>query len=119
MKKKVTKRNVQDGIAAARLSGKRVYLYDTDLQGFGAMCTPTGHGSFIVEYSQFGRQRRKKIGTVGPMSAYQAREEAKKLLGLVATGRDIHDREKARTSLQDILDLYRAYEGKEPQFHDE
>lgn len=64
-------------------------IWDSELKGFGVRVFPTGRRTYFVQYrNQFGATRRKKIGVHGIITADQAREEAKKLLGDVAKGGD-------------------------------
>lgn len=64
-------------------------IWDSVLKGFGVRVFPTGRRTYFVQYrNQFGGTRRKKIGVYGIITADQAREEAKKLLGDVAKGGD-------------------------------
>ena len=64
-------------------------IWDSELKGFGVRVFPTGRRTYFVQYrNQFGGTRRKKIGVHGIITADQAREEAKKLLGDVAKGED-------------------------------
>lgn len=64
-------------------------VWDSELKGFGVRVFPTGRRTYFIQYrNQFGGTRRKKIGVHGIITADQAREEAKKLLGDVAKGKD-------------------------------
>ena len=87
-KLKLTKKRI-DGIPA---NGKRQYLYDQDLPGFGLHVGATGSKSFFLEYKLGGRgglSRRMTIGKYGRLTPDQARKEAKRLLGEVAQGIDV------------------------------
>lgn len=65
-------------------------LWDSELRGFGIRVFSSGRRTYFVQYrNQFGSTRRKKIGVHGNITADQAREEAKKLLGDVAKGAPI------------------------------
>jgi integrase len=85
-------------------------LWDTELKGFGIRIFPTGRRTYFVQYrNQYGHTRRKKIGVHGTITAELAREEAKKILGDVAKGRDpSKEAQKARTNptLQDLATEY-------------
>jgi len=102
MKVKLTKRAVDTLVA----SDGRLFVADTDLAGFGMIVTPAGSKSYIVEYrpGAGGRSTPKRRVTIGqhgsPWTPDTARDEAKRILGLVATGRDPAS-EKADTRRQD------------------
>ncbi len=108
MKAKITKRAVD-----AAAPGKRdAFRWDTDLTGFGLKVTPAGTRIYILQY-RFGRRlRRYTIGKHGaPWTPEEARREAARLLGLVATGTDPAD-VKAETrrelTITELCDLYLA-----------
>ena len=66
MQTKITKRAV-DAVTAIE---KRLYVFDTDLKGFGLMVTPKGHKSYFVEYrpNGGGRSQPKRRYTIGRYS---------------------------------------------------
>jgi integrase len=65
---------------------------DDNLPGFGVRVRPTGATSFVFTYragkGRGSTVRRYTIGDVRKMAPEQARKEAKRLLGLVASGHD-------------------------------
>ncbi|MBA3813805.1 MAG: tyrosine-type recombinase/integrase [Alphaproteobacteria bacterium] len=77
-----------------------LFFWDSELKGFGLRIFPTGRRTYFVQYrNQLNSTRRKKIGLHGNITADQAREEAKKLLGDVAKGSDPskdHQQEKLK-----------------------
>lgn len=82
---KLTKRTVD----AAQPGAVDLYLFDSDLTGFGLKITPAGRKVYVVQYRTQGNKRRLTIGTHGsPWTPDQARQEAVRLLGLVAAGQD-------------------------------
>lgn len=85
-------------------------LWDTELKGFGVRVFPTGRRTYFVQYrNQFGSTRRKKIGVHGNITADQAREEAKKLLGDVAKGKDPsqeHQNDKLKPTFEQLATEY-------------
>lgn len=85
-------------------------IWDSELKGFGVRIFPTGRRTYFVQYrNQFGGTRRKKIGVHGIITADQAREEAKKLLGDVARGEDpSQDFQKAKLkpTFEELADEY-------------
>ena len=86
---KLTKRSVD----SADPSRGRHWLWDTELKGFGLQVEASGTKTYIVRYRPKGHGRAGKrcfvkIGRHGEVTAEQAREQAKGLLGQVAMGRD-------------------------------
>ncbi|MBF0184680.1 MAG: tyrosine-type recombinase/integrase [Magnetococcales bacterium] len=84
MQGKITKRMVD----ALQAGDKDEYVWDSDLAGFGLKITPAGRKIYLVQYRVAGRTRRVTIGPHGPVTPDQARAEASKLLGQVASGQD-------------------------------
>jgi integrase len=69
------------------------------VRGFGVR-RQHGQATYVLKYRVFGRQRFVTIGAHGaPWTPELARKEAKRLLGLVANGKDPAD-EKAKARLQ-------------------
>lgn len=82
---KLSKRTVD----AAQPGEKDVFLFDEDLIGFGLKVTPNGRKTYLVQYRIRGAKKRVMIGVHGsPWTPEQARQEAGRLLGLVANGKD-------------------------------
>ena len=78
-------------------------IWDADhreaVRGFGVR-RQRDQATYVLKYRQFGRQRFVTIGPHGaPWTPELARREAKRLLGLVAMGKDPAD-EKAKARLQ-------------------
>ncbi len=89
MQVKITKKFV-DGVQPLT---KDTFFWDETLKGFGLKVTPAGSKIYIVQYRTSGGRRGKlcrfTIGKHGsPWAPDQARNEAQKLLGLVASGND-------------------------------
>lgn len=93
---KLTKRIVD----AAHPKSKHYMIWDDSLTGFGLRVAPSGRKTFLVKY-RAGRgenaiQRKLSIGVYGRVTVDEARSEAKRILGEVATGKDpAGDRAKA------------------------
>ncbi|MGA8909167.1 MAG: site-specific integrase [Acidobacteriaceae bacterium] len=82
MRAKITKRKVDE----LQPGERDVFLWDTELPGFGCKVTPKGSRVYVLQYSQAGRDRRITIGRHGiEVTAEQARLEAQRLRGLIAT----------------------------------
>jgi integrase len=101
--------------AAAELGAERTVYWDAGLAGFGLMVTSAGAKSFVVQYRADGRSRRMTLKSV--LSVEQARREARKILGKVASGHDPlgESRKKAeatKNSLRSIVEEYQRREGR-------
>ncbi len=107
-RQRISKRFV-DGLAA---DGKDRIFWDSDILGFGLRVSAIGRITYILQYRIEGRQRRFKIGSHGsPWTPELARQEAKRLLGCVATGDDpqrVKFDERAELSVAQVCDLYLA-----------
>jgi integrase len=107
---RITKRAVD----AAKARKADSYLWDAELPGFGLKVTPTGRKVYLVQYrlgGRKGRTRRVTIGQHGQITPTFARDEAKRLLGAIATGRDPaaeRDRAKDDKSLAVVLEQFFA-----------
>src|SRR5437660_8453898 len=91
MRGKITKRSV-DALKAAA-GGAEAVLWDSELKGFGARVQRGGAKSYVLHYrvgtGRGAPLRKLTIGRHGsPWAPEQARAEAKRLLGLVAQGKD-------------------------------
>jgi integrase len=96
MREKITKRTVD-----ATLPGERdVFLWDTDLKGFGLKVSPAGSKVYLVQYRLGGREAPTQRYTIGkhgsPWTPDKAREEAERLLGRVANEVDPTKERKAK-----------------------
>jgi integrase len=107
---RITKRAVD----AAKPRKADTYLWDRELSGFGLKVTPAGRKVYLVQYrlgGRKGRTRRVTIGQHGQITPTFARDEAKRLLGEIATGRDPaaeRDATKADGSVAVVLDQFMA-----------
>ena len=105
---KISKR----GVDAMKPGARDSYLWDGELHGFGVKCTPAGKKVYLVQYrvgGRRGRTRRVTIGSHGVVTPDKAREEAKRLLGVVAAGGDpAEERTQARKAItvSELCDLY-------------
>ena len=87
MRAKLTKRTVE----AVKVKAADVFLWDTDLKGFGLKVTPKDRRVFVAQYWAPNLQRvrrRVTLGTFGILTVDQARVAAQRLLGRVANGED-------------------------------
>ncbi|MDG1470152.1 MAG: Arm DNA-binding domain-containing protein, partial [Ascidiaceihabitans sp.] len=77
---KLTKRAVE----ALEIDGKDYFVWDSDVGGFGLRVYPSGKKKYLIQYRNGKRTRRYTIGSHGVLTADEARQEAKRLLGDVA-----------------------------------
>lgn len=85
MKTRITKRTV-DGLVP---SIRDDFLWDTDIKGFGVKVTPKGKRIYICQYRINNRLRRYTIGQHGsPWTPEEARQKARRIMGMVAEGND-------------------------------
>ena len=84
-KAKLTKRVVEAIPVPA--SGQNE-LWDDELGGFHVRVVPSGRRVYRLKYRSAGRQVIAKIGEHGPLTAEQARERARTVVGAVSEGRD-------------------------------
>ena len=83
---KLTKRIVE---ATKPNAHREVFLWDTELPGFGLRLYPSGRRIYLVQYrTKSGRQRRAVLGPHGPLTAEKARGTARDMLADVHKGGD-------------------------------
>ncbi len=105
---RLTKRAV-DGLIPGKTD---VFVWDSELKGFGVKVTPAGRRTYVIQYrlgGRKGRTRRVAIGTHGNITTEQARIDAKRRLGLVHTGLDpAAERDLARSAptFGEVLDQF-------------
>ncbi|MBL8499282.1 MAG: integrase family protein [Nitrosomonas sp.] len=66
----------------------QAFIRDTELKGFAVRVTSSGTKSFILEKRIDGKVKRLTLGRYPELTVEQARKEAHKLLGHIATGRN-------------------------------
>jgi len=102
MRGKLNKRSVD---AISPRNREDVFLWDTELRGFGLRVKPSGVKSFLIYYYAPGlhRVRRKlTIGTYGPWTVEQARSRAIELRADIERGGDpARDRDDDRRAARD------------------
>lgn len=84
--------------------------WDGELRGFGVRVTAHGVKTFILQRRVNGKDRRITIGRLGPLTAVEARREATKLLGAIATGRDpVAERKQAAIEAVTLGEAFAEY----------
>ncbi len=90
----------------------QAFYRDSVIAGFGLRVTSGGAKSFIVEKRVDGRVKRKTLGRYGNLTVEQARKEAQKFLGKVASGidpiREVKENRARRITLSDAFQDYLA-----------
>ena len=90
----------------------QAFYRDSVISGFGLRVTSGGAKSFIVEKRVDGRVKRKTLGRYGNLTLEQARKEAQKFLGKVATGidpiREVQEQRAQRITLKAAFEDYLA-----------
>ncbi|MDR3476609.1 MAG: integrase family protein [Gammaproteobacteria bacterium] len=88
----------------------QAFYRDDKLKGFALRVTAKGVKSFVVETLIGNKVRRITLGQYGKLTAVQARKEAQKILGKIATGGDpVADRKEAKVktvTLKEVFDKY-------------
>jgi integrase len=87
--------------------GPKATIWDDAVKGFGARRQTSDAVTYVLKYRAAGRQRFFTIGRHGsPWTPDTARREARRLLGLVASGADPADERGASSSLKALCDAY-------------
>ena len=106
MKLKITKHVVDKATPDSNDS----FIWDSELKGFGLKVTPAGTRVYIVQKRVAGALRRMTIGRHGsPWTPDEARKEALRLLGIVATGQNPTEKkvkDAASMTVASVCDLY-------------
>jgi integrase len=103
---KITKR-VVDGIHP---EARDVFIWDSELKGFGVRVKPSGTRSYLVQYrNAHGRSRRLTIGTHGRLTAEEARKRARAILADVDKGGDPAEAREAYRKAPTMAELADRY----------
>jgi integrase len=87
MRAKITKRTI-DALRRPK-PGQRLYVWDTELKGFGVIYHGTGNAKvFVLAYGPKNARRRLTLGTYGPVVVEKARELALAALAKENEGED-------------------------------
>jgi integrase len=83
------------------------FYRDDALKGFAVRITASGVRSFVVEKLIDKKVRRITLGRYGELTVEQARKEAQKLLGRIATGIDpIAEKQEAKVRAVTLLEVF-------------
>jgi hypothetical protein len=113
-RQKITKR-LADGLAAGQT------IWDTELTGFGVR-RQRRNASFVLKYTFRGRQRFYTIGRHGLITVEEARSDARRLLGLAASGIDpalAREQQAPQPPALTVADLCLIYVNEGPAYKPE
>ena len=86
----------------------QVFYRDDQLKGFALRVTSNGSKSFVVEKNIGNKVRRITLGKYGALTTEQARKEAQKIIGQIATG--IDPLAEKRTAKMNAITLNEVFE---------
>ena len=90
--------------------GKRIYVWDTEITGFGLVVLPTGVKTYVYQYRNRQQvNRRIAIGKHGRVTAEQARDIAKEFRLAVSAGRDPLEEKNVIRDTPVLGELFDAY----------
>ena len=85
-------------------------FYDETLKGFGIRITSGGSKAFFIEKRMGNKLRRMTIGQYPALTVEQARSEAQKLLGKIATGIDpLSEKQESRVKGVTLEQVFEDY----------
>jgi len=103
---KITKRVVD----TLEPKAKEFHIWDSEIKGFGVRMSPTGLGTYLIQYrNSENRLRKLKLGRVGTLTPEQARKEARIKLAEISQGADPSaERQQIRRTITvaELCDLY-------------
>lgn len=90
--------------------GEEVVVWDSGLAGFGLRAKGSGSKTFVVQYrNRSGRSRRLSIGSLSKLTLDEARKEAKRQLGQVATNHDPAEERRMLRKSETVKQLGEVY----------
>lgn len=96
--------------AALPVNKDQVFYRDSELKGFALRVTSSGSKSFVVEKNIGNKVRRITLGKYGSLTTEQARKEAQKIIGQIATGIDpIAEKLAAKMSVISLNEVFDDY----------
>jgi integrase len=97
-------------IAALNPTDQDVVVWDSSLPGFGLRAKASGAKTFVIQYrNRSGRSRRLSLGNLGKVTIDQARKEAVRLMGQIATGHDPAEERRMRLRSETVAQLADVY----------
>ena len=83
-----TRRLTDQAVRSLRPDTRQVDYWDIGQKNFGVRVSPAGRKTFIVRYRSVGRYRRMSLGVYPTVALADARRQARKVLGEVASNED-------------------------------
>jgi integrase len=84
-------------------------IWDSEVRGFGARCQRRDR-VYIIKKRVNGKQRQFTIGTHGsPWTPVEARNEARRILGEIASGQDLHSLRAEKADRLTVAELAERY----------
>lgn len=103
---KMTKRSID----ALSPHGKEIFVWDSELRGFGLRAKPSGAKTFVVQYKTHqGATRRTAVGHFGTLTVEEARQTARLWLADVARGLDPSERKRRERGAMTVEALCNEY----------
>ena len=88
----------------------QTFYRDDKLKGFALRVTASGVKSFVVEKLIQGKVKRVTLGRYGELTVEQARKEAQKFLGKLASGVDpIAEKQAAKAKVITLNEVFEDY----------
>lgn len=88
----------------------QIFYRDEQLKGFALRVTASGTKSFVVEKNIGNKVRRITLGKYGALTVEQARKEAQKVMGQIATGIDpIAEKQSQKMSVITLEQVFNDY----------
>ena len=110
-------KSIIDSISPA---SKDQFLWDIQIPGFGLKVTPSGRKVYILQYRIGGGNtylKRYTIGTHGDLTPDQARKEALRLKGQIASGLDPAEAKKKERAALPFKDFSTRYLAEYAELH--
>lgn len=104
---KINKRTVD---AVRPEPGRDVFVWDSELRGFGLRVKPSGAGAYVIQYRNARNGiRRLVVGKLGTLTPEQARAIARQKLAAVAAGEDPAEERATRRKAVTVRQLCERY----------
>lgn len=105
---KLTKKIVDD--AQIPVGKDQIFYRDDQLKGFALRVTASGTKSFVVEKNIDNKVRRITLGKYGALTVEQARKEAQKVIGQIATGiNPIAEKQASKINSITLYEVFNDY----------